>query len=68
MCKLLLFCLVFAFTLTGCEKEKQPSPTISTVSRQIIDKTTDDINKATALATERMKAAEKENGSGSAAD
>jgi hypothetical protein len=57
--KLLLLCSVF-FALTACDKEKQESATIGTVPKQIIDKTMDDINKATALAAERMKAAESE--------
>ncbi len=61
MYKLLLVWAVF-FALAACEKEQQTSTTIGTVPKQIIDKTTDDINKANALAAERMKAAESEVG------
>jgi hypothetical protein len=61
MYKPLLLCAVF-FVLTACEKEQQKPATIGIVPKQIIDKTTDDINKATALAAERMKAAENEAG------
>jgi hypothetical protein len=59
MFKLLLFCAVF-FGLTACDKEKQESATIGAVPKQILDKTKGDINKATALAAERMKVAENE--------
>jgi hypothetical protein len=59
MFKLLLLCAAF-FALTACEKEKQDSATIGTVPKQMIDKTTDDINKATAIAAEKLKAAENE--------
>jgi hypothetical protein len=59
MYKLLLVCTIF-FALAACEKEQQTSAAIGTVPKQIIDKTTDDINKATALSAERMKAAENE--------
>jgi hypothetical protein len=64
--KLLLFCTLF-FALAACEKEQQQSSTIGAAPKQIIDKTTDDINKATALAAERMKAAENEAGADGAA-
>jgi hypothetical protein len=50
--KILLFSAVF-FALTACEKEKQDSPIVGTVPKQIID-------KATAIAAERMEAAENE--------
>jgi hypothetical protein len=52
MYKLLLVCTIF-FALAACEKEQQTSAAIGTVPKQIID-------KATALAAERMKAAENE--------
>lgn len=57
MFKLLLISTIF-FALTACEKEKQTSASIGTVPKQIIDKATNDINKATALAAEKLKAAE----------
>ncbi len=59
MRKLLLLCTAL-FALTACEQEKQALATAGKAPKQIIDKTTDDINKATALAAERMKAAENE--------
>lgn len=62
--KLLVLFTVF-FTLTACEIEKQDQGTVGAVPKQIIDKTTDDINKATAIAAEKLKAAENEADSGS---
>jgi uncharacterized protein YcfL len=59
MRKLLLLCLAL-MTLTACEKEQQALATAGKAPKQIIDKTTDDINKATALVAERMNAAENE--------
>jgi hypothetical protein len=59
MRKLLLLCTAL-IALTACEKEQQALATAGKAPKQIIDKTTDDINKATALAAERMKAAENE--------
>jgi hypothetical protein len=60
MFKLLLLCAVCTISLTACDKEKQNSATIGSDPKQIIDKTSSDIDKATELAAERMKAAEKE--------
>jgi len=59
MFRLLLLCAAF-FALTACEKEKKDSTTIGVVPKQIIDKTTNDINQATAIAAEKLKAAENE--------
>jgi hypothetical protein len=61
--KLLLLCAVYTIALTACEKEKQASATIGVVPKQIIDKATNDINKATAIAAEKLKAAENEGAS-----
>lgn len=47
-------------TLTACEKEKQASAEVGTIPKQIIDKATNDINNATALAAEKLKAVESE--------
>ncbi len=58
MYKILLLCIVCTITLTACEKEKQSSAAIGKAPKQILDKAQDDINKATALADEKMKAAE----------
>jgi hypothetical protein len=59
MRKLFLLCTAL-IALTACEKEQQALATAGKTPKQIIDKTTDDINKATALAAERMKAAEND--------
>jgi hypothetical protein len=47
-------------TLTACEKEKQASAEVGAIPKQIIDKATNDINNATALNAEKLKAAESE--------
>lgn len=60
MFKLLLLCAVCAMTLTACEKEKQASAKVGAIPKQIIDKATNDINNATVLAAEKLKAAESE--------
>ena len=59
MFKLLLLSAVF-LALTACEKEKQDPTTIGIVPKQIIDKTTNDINQATTIAADKLKAAENE--------
>jgi len=56
----LLLCAVCAITLTACEKQKQASADVGAIPKQIIDKATNDINKATAIAAEQLKAAESE--------
>jgi len=56
--KLLLICTVLAVTLTACDKQKQASAEVGAIPKQIIDKATNDINNATELAAEKMKAAE----------
>jgi hypothetical protein len=56
--KLLLLYAVCTLSLTACEKEKQDSTSIGSVPKQIIDKTSSDIDKATEIAAERLKAAE----------
>ena len=58
MFKLLLICTVLAVTLTACDKQKQASAEVGAIPKQIIDKATNDINNATELAAEKMKAAE----------
>jgi hypothetical protein len=47
-------------TLTACEQQKQASAEVGTIPKQIIDKATNDINNAAALAAEKLKAAESE--------
>ena len=47
-------------TFTACEKQKQASAEVGAIPKQIIDKATNDINKAAELEAERLKAAEAE--------
>ena len=47
-------------TLTACEKQKQASAEVGAIPKQIIDKATNDINNAAALAAEQLKATEGE--------
>ncbi|MGZ8262084.1 MAG: hypothetical protein ACXW11_03855 [Methylotenera sp.] len=60
MFRLLLLCALCAITLTACEKQKQASADVGAIPKQIIDKATNDINKAAAVAAEQLKAAESE--------
>ena len=60
MYKLLLLCAICTITFTACEKQKQASAEVGAIPKQIIDKATNDINKAEALAAEKLKAAESE--------
>jgi hypothetical protein len=50
--KLLLVCTILATALTACEKQKQASAEVGAIPKQIIDKATNDINNAQALAAE----------------
>ncbi len=61
MVKLLLVCAICIMTFTACEKQKQASAEVGAIPKQIIDKATNDINNATALAAEQLKVAESEN-------
>ena len=58
MIKLLAVCAICLLSISGCEKEKQASAEIGAKPKQIIDKVTTDINNATAIATENLKAVE----------
>ena len=49
---------IFAFTLTACEQQKQASAEVGAIPKTIIDKATNDINAAEALAAEQTKALE----------
>ena len=60
MFKLLLVCAICAMTFTACEKQKQASAEVGAIPKQIVDKATNDINNAAALAAEQLKAAESE--------
>ncbi len=59
MLKLLFICALSIATITGCEQQKKASAEVGTVPKQIIDKATQDINNAQALATENLKAIEQ---------
>lgn len=41
--------------LTACDQQKQASAEVAAIPKQILDKATNDINAAQALATEKMK-------------
>lgn len=60
MVKLLLVCAICIMTFTACEKQKKASAEVGAIPKQIIDKATNDINNATALAAEQLKATESE--------
>ena len=49
---------IFAFTLTACEQQKQASTEVGAIPKTIIDKATNDINAAQALASEKRQAIE----------
>ena len=57
---LLLLCALCVTTLTACEKQKQASAEVGGIPKQILDKATNDINKASELEAERLKATEAE--------
>ena len=56
--KLLLFCTFCAFTLSACEKQKQASAEVDAVPKQIMNKASNDLNKAQALEAEKRKTLE----------
>ena len=58
MFKLLLLCTMLALTLTACEQQKQASAEVGAIPKEILDKATNDINAAEALAAESQKALE----------
>ncbi|MDP3678838.1 MAG: hypothetical protein Q8R23_07095 [Methylotenera sp.] len=60
MFKLLLLCAICAITFTACEQQKQASAEVGAIPKQIIDKATNDINNAEALAAEKLKAVDSE--------
>ena len=49
---------IFAFTLTACEQQKKASTEVGAIPKTIIDKATNDINAAQALASEKRQAIE----------
>ena len=55
--KLTIFA-IYAFTLAACEQQKQASAEVGAIPKTIIDKATNDINAAEALATENQKVLE----------
>ena len=58
MVKYLLIYAICALTLTACEQQKQASVEVGAIPKTIIDKATNDINAAQALAAENQKALE----------
>jgi hypothetical protein len=56
--KLLLVCALCAATLSACEQQKQASAEVGAIPKTILDKATNDINAAEALAAEQAKALE----------
>lgn len=58
MVKLLFICALSVATLAGCEQQKKASAEVGAVPKQIIDKATQDINNAQALAAENLKTLE----------
>ena len=58
MYKYLLIYAICAFTLAACEQQKQASAEVGAIPKTIIDKATNDINAAQALAAEQATALE----------
>ena len=58
MVKYLLIYAIFALTLTACEQQKQASAEVGAIPKTILDKATNDIKAAEALAAENAKALE----------
>ena len=58
MCKYSVIYAICAFTLVACEQQKQASAEVGAMPKQILDKATNDINAAEALAAENQKALE----------
>jgi hypothetical protein len=58
MLKSLFLGAMLAMTLTACEKQKQASAEVGAIPKQILDKAQADINHASELAAEQLKAAE----------
>lgn len=54
----LLAILAMLTLLSACEQQKQASAEVGAIPKTIIDKTTNDINAAQALAAEKMQAIE----------
>lgn len=58
MLKSWLICIICALLLTACEQQKQASAEVGAIPKQILDKATNDIKAAEALAADNMKALE----------
>ncbi len=58
MYKIILLIVVGSIAFAAFQKHKQTTPGIGVVPKQIINKATDDLNQANAIAAEKMKAAE----------
>ena len=58
MFKLLLVCALCAVTLSACEKQNQASAEVGAMPKQMMNKTTNDLNNAQVLEAEQRKALE----------
>ncbi len=58
MPKSLLLYAMLVVTFTACEKQKEASSEVGAIPKQILDKAKTDINNASALAAEQLKASE----------
>ena len=58
MYKYLIIYAICSFTLAACEQQKQASAKVGAIPKTIIDKATNDIKAAQALAAENAKAPE----------
>ena len=56
--KYFLACLMWIVALTACDQQKQASAEVGAIPKTVIDKVTNDISAAQALAVEKMKAVE----------
>jgi hypothetical protein len=54
----LLLCAMLLATFNACEKQKQTSAEVGAIPKQMLDKANTDINNASKLAAEQLKAAE----------
>ena len=57
--KFWLFCALCLLSFSACEKQKQASAEVGAVPKQMIDKTTSDINAAAASNEARLKEVER---------
>jgi hypothetical protein len=58
MFKLFAICTALVITLCACEQQKQDSSEVGAIPKTIVDKATNEINAAEALAAEQAKTLE----------